>query len=100
PRPPSLVLSPYTTLFRSPRLLALDLAGAQADVVTFDAGLAQGDAPALEQAIALYRGPLLAEWTEEWAFQERQAREQAYLTALKTDRKSTRLNSSHGSISY
>src|SRR5204863_5574643 len=33
-------------------------------------------------AIALYRGPLLAEWTEEWAFPERQAREQAYLTAL------------------
>src|SRR5205085_11536218 len=66
----------------TPRLLALDLAGAQADVVAFDAGIAQGDAPALEAAIALYRGPLLVEWTEEWAFAERQAREQAYLTAL------------------
>src|SRR5947209_13123485 len=39
----------------TPRLLALDLAGAQADVVAFDAAIAQGDAPALEQAIALYR---------------------------------------------
>jgi DNA-binding SARP family transcriptional activator len=68
----------------TPRLLALDLEGAQADVVAFDAGIAQGDATSLEEAIALYRGPLLAEWTEEWAFQERQAREQAYLGALET----------------
>src|SRR5436305_1732527 len=68
----------------TPRLLALDLAGAQADVVAFDAGIAQADATALEAAIALYRGPLLVEWTEEWAFPERQAREQAYLTALET----------------
>src|SRR3954451_23657930 len=68
----------------TPRLLALDLEGAEADVVAFDAGIAQGDASSLEQAIALYRGPLLEEWTEEWAFQERQVREQAYLTALET----------------
>src|SRR5205823_7487585 len=61
----------------TPRLLALDLAGAQADVVAFDASLAQGDVSSLEQATALYRGPLLVEWTEEWAVQERQAREQA-----------------------
>src|SRR5947208_11451840 len=33
----------------TPRLLALDLAGAHADVVAFDASLAQGDAAALEQ---------------------------------------------------
>src|SRR5436309_9619472 len=37
----------------TPRLLALDLAGAQADVVAFDAGIARGDVSALEQAIAL-----------------------------------------------
>src|SRR5947199_972856 len=56
----------------TPRLLALDLAGVQADVIAFDAAIAQGDAASLEQAIALYRGPLLTEWTEEWAFAERQ----------------------------
>jgi len=32
--------------------------------------------------IALYRGPLLEGCTEEWVLQERQSREQAYLTAL------------------
>src|SRR5437870_13458266 len=37
----------------TPRLLALELAGAQADVVAFDAGVAQADATALEQAVAL-----------------------------------------------
>src|SRR3954453_13057718 len=48
----------------TPRLLTLDLAGAQADVVAFDAAIAQEDAASLEQAIALYRGPLLVEWAE------------------------------------
>src|SRR5262249_21771494 len=38
----------------------------------------------LEQAAALYRGPLLEGCSEEWAFQERQAREQAYLAALES----------------
>src|SRR5438128_10967811 len=36
----------------TPRLLALDLAGAEADIVAFDAGIAQGAAPSLERAIA------------------------------------------------
>src|SRR5205085_1362126 len=36
----------------------------------------------LEEAVGLYRGSLLEGCPEEWAFQERQAREQAYLTAL------------------
>src|SRR5439155_3027261 len=40
--------------------------------------------PSLEQAVALYRGPLLEGCVEAWAFQERQVREQAYLTALET----------------
>src|SRR5205085_1616592 len=36
----------------------------------------------LRRAVALYRGPLLEECAEEWVFQERQTREQAYLQAL------------------
>ena len=43
-----------------------------------------GDDASLERAVALYRGPLLEGCGEEWAFQERQAREQAYLEALET----------------
>jgi predicted ATPase/DNA-binding SARP family transcriptional activator len=62
--------------------LCLDLAGMAADVVTFDAAVARGDPASLAAAVALYRGPLLEGCAEEWAFQERQVREQAYLTAL------------------
>src|SRR5438046_4894501 len=68
---------------RSPtsHTLCLHLSGAEVDVVAFDRAIRQGDVCALEQAVALYRGPLLEGWTEEWVFQERQAREQVYLTA-------------------
>jgi predicted ATPase/DNA-binding SARP family transcriptional activator/Tfp pilus assembly protein PilF len=66
----------------TPRTLCLDLEGAEADLPAFDAAIACGSVLSLERAVALYRGPLLAECDEEWAFQERQAREQAYLTAL------------------
>jgi predicted ATPase/DNA-binding SARP family transcriptional activator len=66
------------------RTLCLDLAGVAADVVAFDAAIARGDGASLETAVALYRGPLLEACAEEWAFSERQAREQAYLRALET----------------
>ena len=49
-----------------------------ADVIAFDRAMARGDAASLEQAICLYRGPLLEGWMDEWVFQERQVREQAY----------------------
>jgi predicted ATPase/class 3 adenylate cyclase len=62
--------------------LALDLSGAEVDALAFDSALTQGNRPALERAVSLYRGPLLEGCAEEWAFQERQAREQAYLQAL------------------
>src|SRR5439155_5941452 len=39
--------------------LGLDLTGADADVVRFDAAIAAGDAGSLQEAVALYRGPLL-----------------------------------------
>src|SRR5690242_7247021 len=62
--------------------LLLDLAGAPADVLIFDAALQSGKLSALEQATALYRGPLLEGCTEEWVFQEREEREQNCLQAL------------------
>jgi DNA-binding SARP family transcriptional activator len=78
------VLGPEAARLRSPspRTLFLDLAGAQVDVLAFDAAIGRGDLPSLEEAVALYRGSLLEECVETWVFQERQAREQAYLQAL------------------
>lgn len=62
--------------------LCLDLTGAQADILTFDAAVASGNLSSLERAVALYGGPLLEGCTEEWVFQERNAREQSCLQAL------------------
>jgi predicted ATPase len=56
--------------------------GATIDVAAFDAALARGDAASLEEAIALYRGPLLEGCTELWACEEREKRETAHLAAL------------------
>src|SRR3954447_5447365 len=61
------------------RTLSLDLSGAELDVREFDAAFRSGDASSLRRAVALYRGPLLEDCAEEWVFQERQTREQAYL---------------------
>jgi predicted ATPase/DNA-binding SARP family transcriptional activator len=68
----------------APRALRLELGGAVVDLLAFDKAVARGDAVSLAEAAALYRGPLLEGWTEEWVFPERQAREQAYLAALET----------------
>ncbi len=70
---------------RSPtlRTLILDLSGdAFADVVAFDSLLAKQDPTQLEQALELYRGPLLEDCLEDWAVPERESRAQAYVTAL------------------
>jgi DNA-binding SARP family transcriptional activator len=69
---------------RTPHTLSLDLSGAEADVLTFDQAIARGDPASLVRAVGLYRGPLLEGCAEAWAFQERQPREQAYLSALET----------------
>ena len=71
----------------SPRTLRLDLSDADCDLLAFDAALARAGVSAtpeepLQQAISLYRGPLLPDCLEEWALPERNAREQAYLAAL------------------
>jgi predicted ATPase/DNA-binding SARP family transcriptional activator len=68
----------------TPHSLSLDLSGAEVDVLAFDAAMVRGDPPSLEEAVSLYRGPLLEGWVEEWAFQEREQRQQAYLRALET----------------
>jgi predicted ATPase/DNA-binding SARP family transcriptional activator len=67
-----------------PHTLALDLTGAQVDVLAFDAALARGDEASLQNAVELYRGPLLEECAEEFILQERLPREQAYLETLET----------------
>jgi predicted ATPase/DNA-binding SARP family transcriptional activator len=64
--------------------LAFDLQDATVDLIAFEACVRRGDPQSLAEAVALYRGPLLEEWTEEWVFQERQAREQEFLAALVT----------------
>jgi predicted ATPase/DNA-binding SARP family transcriptional activator len=68
----------------TPRTLALELSGAAVDVLAFDTAIARGDGASLTEAVRLYRGPLLADCSELWVIQERQRREEAYLTALET----------------
>jgi predicted ATPase/DNA-binding SARP family transcriptional activator len=65
----------------TPRTLLLDLTGADVDLLVFDRAIARGDPVSLEEALSLYRGPLLEECAEEWALQEREVRELAYLRA-------------------
>ena len=62
--------------------LLLELTGAEADVLAFDAAIQSGKLNELERAVTLYRGPLLEGCTEEWVFQERSVREQNCLQAL------------------
>src|SRR2546422_3997712 len=81
-RPPRSTLFPYTTLFRSPRL-AVDQ--------HLVPGLVHDDRAAHDSL------PLRA-LLPEWAAAARRAR--AGRAAPRPDRKSTRLNSSHGYISY
>ena len=64
------------------RLLGLDLQEAEVDLIAFDRAMARVEIGSWEQAIALYRGPLLEGCGEAWALLERQTREQAYLQAL------------------
>src|SRR5262249_44600974 len=68
----------------SPRTLRLDLTETQADFLAFDAAVRRGDTASLEQAIRLYQGELLEGCADAWVVPEREARSQAYLTALET----------------
>jgi predicted ATPase/DNA-binding SARP family transcriptional activator len=79
-------LGPEADRLYAPALhtLALDLTGAEIDVVAFDGAIVRGNRVSLERAVALYRGPLLAGCAEAWVLPEREARQQSYLGALET----------------
>ncbi len=78
------VLGPDAARLTAPsaRTLCLDLHGASVDVLEFDAAVRKPETEALEQAVAVYRGPLLLGCTEEWAHPEREKREADYMWAL------------------
>jgi len=64
--------------------LSLNLEGADVDLLRFDAAIRRGGEKALREAVEVYAGPLLEGCPEEWAFLERESREQACLSALET----------------
>src|SRR5438105_12184631 len=66
----------------TPLALRLDLSDAWCDLLLFDAMLARGDEPSLQEAVALYRGPLLEGCEEEWLLPECRRREESLLQAL------------------
>ncbi len=79
-------LGPEAQRIASPsrQTLFLDLKDVVVDLAAFDAAIAHGGPQDLEQAVALYRGPLLEGWTEEWMLMARQQRERSYLNALES----------------
>ena len=70
--------------------ILLDLEGADADLIRFDAAAAGTDRGSLEQAIALYRGPLLYGWEDRhgedksWVIRAREKRRDRNRQALKS----------------
>jgi predicted ATPase/DNA-binding SARP family transcriptional activator len=80
------ILGPEAQRLHSPTssTLVFDLAGATVDLIAFEDCVRRGDPQSLQEAVALYRGPLLEQWSEEWVFQERQTCEQAFLSAVMT----------------
>lgn len=63
--------------------LKLVLEGASVDALEFDALTGRRQSRSgLEQAVALYRRPLLETWTQSWAEQERVPRTESFLAAL------------------
>jgi DNA-binding SARP family transcriptional activator len=62
--------------------LVLALTHAEVDLLQFDAAIKSGTRSDLEEAVGLYRGPLLEGCRAEWVVPEREGREQSYLQAL------------------
>src|SRR2546422_6508499 len=95
-RPPRSTLFPYTTLFRSPRRIAVAIAGRSG-------GAGLGEPPGGPQELAdrarLEQRIWLAARPDALHGLVRNPQEPAP-RGLRVDRKSTRLNSSHGYISY
>src|SRR2546422_3557520 len=95
-RPPRSTLFPYTTLFRSPHVLALGLER-HAETPLVDGGLLRPPARAEEDAGTSHHHRCKAERVHE---ERGVAASPAVVFLREEDRKSTRLNSSHGYISY
>jgi predicted ATPase/DNA-binding SARP family transcriptional activator len=67
----------------SPHSLRLEMGTSiLVDAHRFDLLVQQGDPASLQEAVDLYRGPLLEGWTEEWIEADREARHQTCLRAL------------------
>lgn len=62
--------------------VSIDLAGAEVDVIEFDAAIQREDYHSLTRALALYKGLLLKDWYESWVVPEREERKAKYLSAL------------------
>src|SRR5689334_23730067 len=82
-RPPRSTLFPYTTLFRSQDIAKTPNLNAKWDVIVFGPG--GGGGQAIIDGMPMWRNPMPWKNTPE---------------TPNIDRKSTRLNSSHSSISY
>jgi DNA-binding SARP family transcriptional activator len=68
----------------SHRTVRLDLDGAFTDVLEFDEAIRDENVESLATAVDLYRGPLMAEHSDEWLTDPRETRHLAYLQALAT----------------
>jgi DNA-binding SARP family transcriptional activator len=66
------------------RTVRFDLSGGYADVDEFDGLVRSENSASLRSAIALYRGPLLQEFVEDWLIDPRETRQLAYIKALAT----------------
>src|SRR5579862_4292635 len=64
-------------------IVALDLTGADVDLVDFDRLTPQEDMAAWREAVELYRAPLLEGWTETWALEARKRRQASYERVLR-----------------
>jgi predicted ATPase/DNA-binding SARP family transcriptional activator len=76
-----------------PQLLQFETAGAELDLLRWEAGLADGSVDALERIAPLYRSSLLADWDDAWVRQARERFRQDYSQAL---RAAARRETAHG----
>ncbi len=63
---------------RGKGIVGLDMEGASVDFLEFDRLVQQNDAVAWERAVALYHGPLLEDWTENWVAEARARRRRSF----------------------